>query len=51
MRKLAGRDRMSTFGRGIFRILMATGLTNMYWNSQLKKNGAYERRFDQPYKP
>lgn len=51
MRKLAGRDRMTAVKRGIFRFLIATGLTETYWNSQLKKNGAYERRFDQPYQP
>ncbi len=33
-----------------FKVLSAIGLTNMYWNSQLKKNGAYDIRFDAPYK-
>lgn len=27
------------------------GLTDMFWNSMLKKNNAYDRRFDQPFSP
>lgn len=50
MRKLAGRDRLSAIGRSVFRLLLATGLVNTFWDMQLKKNGAYERRFDQPYR-
>jgi len=26
-----------------------TGLSNFYWNSNLKKNGAYKNRFDKPF--
>ena len=33
----------------LFRLLSFLGLTNMYWNSNLKKNGAYEKRFEAPY--
>ncbi len=50
-RKLAGREKMSAAGRFMFRILMATGLANIYWNMNLKKHGAYGRRFDRPYDP
>lgn len=35
--------------RILFKILSLVGLTNFYWNSQLKKNNAYENRFDAPY--
>ena len=42
---------MTAFKQGMFRLLIATGLADSYWNSQMKKNGAYERRFDQPYQP
>lgn len=35
--------------RILFKILSLVGLTNFYWNSQLKKNNAYEKRFDAPY--
>jgi multimeric flavodoxin WrbA len=34
----------------LFKIFKVFGFTNMYWNSQLKKNGAYDNRFDAPYK-
>lgn len=35
--------------RLLFTILKPTGLTNMYWNMNLKKNNAWEKRFDAPY--
>ena len=33
----------------VFNFLSRFGLTNFYWNSNLKKNGAYEKRFARPY--
>jgi len=33
----------------VFNLLSKTGLTNFYWNRNLKKNGAYDKRFDRPY--
>ena len=33
----------------VFNFLSRIGLTNFYWNSNLKKNGAYENRFAKPY--
>jgi NAD(P)H-dependent FMN reductase len=48
-RKLAGRERMSAFGRILFRILKISGISNLHWNKVLKKNGVFERRFDRPY--
>ena len=33
----------------IFKFLSRLGLTNFYWNSNLKKNGAYCKRFARPY--
>ena len=33
----------------IFNILSKIGLTNFFWNRQLKANNAYEKRFDCPY--
>lgn len=41
-----------TFGlvaRTVLRLLGATGVINHYWNANLKKNGAFARRFDAPY--
>ncbi len=33
----------------LFSIFSLTGLTNCYWDANLKKNGAYEKRFAKPY--
>lgn len=33
----------------IFKLLIKLGLTNFYWNNNLKKNGAFEKRFDRPF--
>ncbi|HPD95029.1 MAG TPA: NAD(P)H-dependent oxidoreductase [Tenuifilaceae bacterium] len=41
--------RMSATTRLLFNILRLVGLTNLYWNSNLKKNNAYKNRFDKPY--
>lgn len=35
--------------RFLFSILAKTGITNFYWNMMLKKNGAFENRFNKPY--
>lgn len=37
-------------GRLFFFMLMSlTGFSNFYWNSRLKKYGAFEKRFDKPF--
>jgi multimeric flavodoxin WrbA len=33
----------------LFRLIAKTGLTNFFWDQQLKKNDVYEKRFDCPY--
>ncbi len=33
----------------LFRLLAPTGLTNFYWDRQLKQNNAFKQRFDRPY--
>jgi NAD(P)H-dependent FMN reductase len=33
----------------LFRLISKTGLTNFYWDSNLKKNNAYINRFDKPF--
>jgi len=48
--KLAKPERFSKIFLLLFKILDKTGLTEFYWNDQLKKNNAYEKRFDRPYK-
>jgi multimeric flavodoxin WrbA len=42
--------KMSLPRRSLFRVMSKTGLSNFYWNSHLKKNGAYKNRFDKPFK-
>jgi NAD(P)H-dependent FMN reductase len=49
VRRLAGSERLSLPMRLLYRLLRLTGLTNFYWNGQLKANGAFERRFAAPY--
>jgi NAD(P)H-dependent FMN reductase len=49
IQSLANRERMSGFIRALFRLLAITGLTNFYWDTQLKKNKAFKNRFDKPY--
>ncbi len=41
--------KMSLLRRSVFKMMAKTGLTNFYWNSNLKKNGAYQNRFDKPF--
>jgi len=48
MKKLKGPLRMSKVKFMGFRLLTKTPLMNFYWNSQLKKHGAWEKRFDRP---
>jgi len=50
METLAKPYLMSPLRRFVFRLMIMTGLSNFYWNSNLKKNGAFENRFDQPFK-
>ena len=49
VRKLRKPIQLSWLSRCFFQIGSITGLANFYWNSNLKKNGAYARRFAKPY--
>lgn len=49
LKKLAGPEKMSPFRLFFFKLFSKTGLTNFYWNGMLKKNKAFDRRFDAPY--
>jgi len=49
MNKLRKPYKMSPRKIAIFKLLIKLGLTNFYWNNNLKKNGAFEKRFDKPY--
>jgi NAD(P)H-dependent FMN reductase len=43
--------RFSALTAFMFRLVTLTGLTNFYWNMNLRKHDAYDRRFDRPYQP
>ena len=49
VKKLRTPYRMNALRRSIFKIMMATGTANFYWNVKLKANHVYEKRFACPY--
>lgn len=49
MKKLKGPLRMSKPKQLGFRAISLTGVMNYYWNNNLKKHGAYQRRNDKPF--
>ena len=49
LKLLFGKEKSSKFGSFMFRIMYMLGLTNLWWNSQLKKNNAKDKCFDAPY--
>ena len=51
---LATAERLSLLNPGLsglwwFMVKEKSGLNDLYWNMQLKKNGAFEKRFSRPY--
>ena len=50
LKYLRGRESMTKNDAVFFMIISKLGLTNIYWNTSLKKNKAYKNRFDAPYK-
>jgi len=49
LKKLSGKERLSRSAILGYKLLSLTGLTNWYWNSQLKRNKDYDKRFAKPY--
>jgi hypothetical protein len=49
MMQLRKPYKLSPFRITFINLMSKTGLTNFYWNMNLKKNNAYEHRFDKPY--
>jgi multimeric flavodoxin WrbA len=47
--RLARPRKLGVPMRIVMTLLAPTGLPNFYWNMQLKKHGAWARRFDRPY--
>lgn len=48
-RQMQKNYKMRAMQKFSFRLAEMTGLSNYYWDSQLKKNGAYRQRYDKPY--
>jgi hypothetical protein len=48
MNKFRHPLRMSQGKIFLYKLISFTGLTNFFWNTQLKKHGAFEKRFDKP---
>ncbi len=46
---LFGKEKSSRFSIFLLKIMSLFGLTNKYWDSQLKRNEAFDNRFDAPY--
>jgi hypothetical protein len=49
LKAVADTERFSAFAAALLCVAVKLPIMNFYWNSQLKKNGAWERRFDAPY--
>jgi multimeric flavodoxin WrbA len=49
LKNIASPYKYSKFKIALFRLLQKVGLTNLYWNMNLKKNDAFDKRFDVPY--
>jgi len=47
--KLISREKMGGFSKFTFKLGKIFGLTNLYWDSNLKKNHVFDKRFDAPY--
>jgi multimeric flavodoxin WrbA len=51
LRAAAGVERFSPLTAALLGLVCKLPATQFYWNGQLKKNGAWERRFATPYEP
>jgi hypothetical protein len=49
LKKLAPWEQLPPFRLFMFRMMQRSRMANFYWNSQLKENGAFEKRFDRPF--
>ena len=49
--EIAGHETMPGWRRAVFRLLKLVGVADRCWHNPLKKNGAFEQRFDAPYAP
>lgn len=49
MKQLRKPYKFSALRVFLFKLISKTGLTNFYWDMNLKKNKAFEQRFDKPF--
>lgn len=49
LRQLASPERLGPIRIAFYGLLNLLGLTNRYWDAMLRRNGAFERRYDRPY--
>lgn len=47
--RVAGTERYSAVGAGVLSLALKIPVAQFYWNGQLKKNGAWDKRFAMPY--
>ena len=47
--QVAGTERFSAGTAAALSVAFKLPVTQFYWNGQLKKNDAWDRRFDAPY--
>jgi len=47
--KLRKPYRINFLSRILYRLIILLGFSNYYWNTKLKENNAFDRRFAQPY--
>jgi len=48
-KKLRKPYRLNRLSIAVYRLMILTGMSNYYWNSKLKENNAFDKRFAQPY--
>jgi multimeric flavodoxin WrbA len=49
IRTFAGLEKFPAYLGPVFKLLLKFPLLNFYWDSQLKQNGVFDRRFARPY--
>lgn len=49
LQELASPVRFSLIVTIIFKLVAKTGITNFFWDQQLKENKVYDQRFQRPY--
>jgi hypothetical protein len=49
VRRFAGQERLSGLARCVLTLMDIVGVAQFYWDMNLRKHGAYARRFARPY--